>query len=102
MLDVKGGSKEFAEKVFRPQHLGDYGTAAILQIVNKSEDPKDKHKDFALNYRLKKSRNKEGVGSKKTTLESIKDEGEAEEVKEQPAHAHNRKTKKLDQLGDLA
>ena len=54
-----------------------------------------------MNYRLKKSRNNEGVGSKKTTLESIKDEGEAEEVKEQPPHAHNRKTKKLDQLGDL-
>jgi hypothetical protein len=35
------------------------------------------------------------------TLETIKDEGETEEVKEQPAHAHNRKTKKLDQLGDI-
>jgi hypothetical protein len=101
MLDVKGGSKEFAEKVFRPKHLGDYGTAAILQIVNKSDDPKDKHMDFALNYRHKKSRNDEGVGSNKMTLETIKDEGETEEVKEQPAHAHNRKTKKLDQLGDI-
>ena len=57
--------------MFRPRQLGDYGTAAVLQTVNKSEDPKARKKDFAMNYRFKKSRNNDGVDSKKTTLESI-------------------------------
>jgi len=76
MMDEKG-NKQFTDKVFRPKHLGDFGTAAILQIVNKSEDPEDRTRDFSLKYMAKRHKNRENK-SKKASLETIEDTGEEE------------------------
>lgn len=53
-----------------------------------------------MNYRFNKSRNNDGVGSKKTTLESIQDEEAKEEVKDPLIKERKGKAKKVAPAGD--